>query len=1126
MRGLYIAQFFGAFNDNALKLMVALLLGNAYAREVSGADAELARQSATTLAFVVFTLPLMLFSLPAGLFSDRFSKRSVIVSMKFVEVLLMAAATVVFYLDPQGGTLSLVLLGAMGLQSAIFSPAKYGILPELLPGERLSDGNGKLEFWTFLAIVGGTAAGGFLIGTTGASVWVAGATLTVLAVVGLFAARYLPQVPAARSDAGLVDTIGGAAKAMRSDGQLLFAVVGQTAFWFLASVLSQDILVYSKTVLALADAWVGMPLAMLVIGMGAGSVFAARLSHERVEPGLIPHGSLLLAVVTITFGVVSPGLAGSLVLLALLGVASGLMLVPLDTLLQARSPVARRGGVIALTNVLVFGGVLVGSLVTEFGAQVGLTTSGILVAAGLATLIVTLVGIWCRPLVFLRMIAILLTNTIYRQRVIGAAHVPAKGGVLLVPNHVSFLDGVFLSASIDRPIRFVVDAEYYRNPLIRLLLRPLGAIPIDSSEGPKATLRSLSRAGEYLDRGEVVCIFAEGQITRTGTMLPFKRGLERIVKGRAAPIVPVCLHGVWGSIFSYEGGRFLNKVPKRLPYPITVVLGEALPAGTSFQVVRTRVQELAEQGFRAEAATRQPLHREFIRRARWRPLRTAFSDASGRKVSRIRSVAGAVALARVLDADWQGQQHVGILLPPSVPAALANLAASMSGRTSVNLNYTAGTAGLASAVSQAGLETVLTSRTFLDKVELELPDGLRVVWIEDVAARVSRLGRVTALLGALLAPARLLERACGARQRVRSDDVCAIIFSSGSTGDPKGVMLTHGNIGANVDGVAQVIRFQSSDRLLGILPLFHSFGYMSLWAAANSGTAMSFQPNPLDAAAIGATIWRDRCTIMMATPTFLGLYAKRCDPAQFGSLRLVVAGAESLSERVAATFEDTFGLRPLEGYGATECAPVIAVSAQDFRAPGFYQAGSRRGSVGQALPGVSVRIVDVDTFEPKPVGESGMLIVRGPNVMKGYLGRPDLTAEVLRDGWYVTGDIARIDADGFITITDRLSRFSKIGGEMVPHGRIEQALQDAAGSDVQVFAVTAVPDEKRGERLAVLHTIDAALIDATLEVVSKSGLPNLFVPKRDSFVAVESLPLLGTGKLDLREVKRVAAAAL
>ncbi|MDP6423958.1 MAG: MFS transporter, partial [Planctomycetota bacterium] len=219
IRGLYIAQFFGAFNDNALKLMVALLLGNAYAREVSGADAELARQSATTLAFVVFTLPLMLFSLPAGLFSDRFSKRSVIVSMKFVEVLLMAAATVVFYLDPQGGTLSLVLLGAMGLQSAIFSPAKYGILPELLPGERLSDGNGKLEFWTFLAIVGGTAAGGFLIGTTGASVWVAGATLTVLAVVGLFAARYLPQVPAARSDAGLVDTIGGAAKAMRSDGQ-------------------------------------------------------------------------------------------------------------------------------------------------------------------------------------------------------------------------------------------------------------------------------------------------------------------------------------------------------------------------------------------------------------------------------------------------------------------------------------------------------------------------------------------------------------------------------------------------------------------------------------------------------------------------------------------------------------------------------------------------------------------------------------------------------------------------------------------------------------------------------------------------------------------------------------------
>jgi acyl-[acyl-carrier-protein]-phospholipid O-acyltransferase/long-chain-fatty-acid--[acyl-carrier-protein] ligase len=325
-----------------------------------------------------------------------------------------------------------------------------------------------------------------------------------------------------------------------------------------------------------------------------------------------------------------------------------------------------------------------------------------------------------------------------------------------------------------------------------------------------------------------------------------------------------------------------------------------------------------------------------------------------------------------------------------------------------------------------------------------------------------------------------------------------------------------------VEASAQVFRVRPKDRIMGILPLFHSFGNMMLWFGLNCGVGIVFHPNPLDAGAIGELTRRYRGTMLLATPTFLQLYLRRCTPEQFGSLRLVMAGAEKLSEKLSLAFEERFGIRPLEGYGMTECSPVVAVSTLDYRAPGFYQTGSRRGFVGQPLPGVAVRIVDPDTFEHLPPETQGMLLVKGPNVMQGYLACEDLTAKVLRDGWYVTGDLAVLDQDGFLKITGRLSRFSKIGGEMVPHGRVEGALQEAAAAEAQVFAVTAVPDERKGEQLAVLHTLDEEKIPEILEKVASVGLPNLFIPRRDHFIKVEKLPLLGTGKLDLRETKRIA----
>jgi acyl-[acyl-carrier-protein]-phospholipid O-acyltransferase/long-chain-fatty-acid--[acyl-carrier-protein] ligase len=358
------------------------------------------------------------------------------------------------------------------------------------------------------------------------------------------------------------------------------------------------------------------------------------------------------------------------------------------------------------------------------------------------------------------------------------------------------------------------------------------------------------------------------------------------------------------------------------------------------------------------------------------------------------------------------------------------------------------------------------------------------------------------------------------------DDLATIIFSSGSTGEPKGVMLSYFNIDANAQGVGQVLHLYHDEKVLGILPFFHSFGYLVFWFVMFNNAGIVFHPSPLDVAAIGELVSRYRITFLVTTPTFLQLYLRRCTPEQFSSLRVVLTGAEKLPTRLVQAFEDRFGIGPIEGYGITECAPVVAVNCPDFRAAGYYQPASRRGTVGQPLPGVSVQIVDPDTFTPLPPDTSGMLLVKGPNVMQGYLGREDLTAQALHDGWYITGDLALLDEDGFLTITDRLSRFSKIGGEMVPHGRVEEALQQAAGADMQVFAVTGIPDERKGEQLAVLHTLEESQIPGIVSKLAANGLPNLYIPPRPNFIKVDALPMLGTGKMDLRSLKRIALERL
>ena len=1118
LAGLLVAQFFGAFNDNAFKMVVALL---GMAAVQGGGEAE--KQSVTTLAMVVFTLPLMLFCLPAMALGDRVGKRGLILWTKGLEVVLMVAGTAALWLAPSGW-LPLLVLAGMGAQSALFAPAKYGILPEVLPHDRLTAANGQLEAASFLAIILGNVAGGLLLAAAGAQVWIAGAALTLFAVVGFGASFAVPSVPAS----GVVEPFGTTLRegwrAIRGDRVLWLATLGSVLFWGIASLLGQDVLVYAKEVLHFDDTIAGVPYALFAVGIGIGALGAGKLAKGKVETGLIPLGAIGLAASSAALGLLVPGRIGTFVLMTLLGIASGLVVVPLNALVQWRAPAARRGAVIALVNGLSFLGILIGTLGCGLLAQTGASSPGILLVAAALTVAGTAWAIWLLPDALLRLCVILLAHTLYRVRVLGQRHVPETGGALLVPNHVSFLDGLFLLAAIDRPIRFVVEQHWYERPYLKPFLKALGTIPIAASGGPRVLLAALRAAGKALDDGGLVCLFAEGEISRMGSTLPFRRGMERILKGRSVPVVPVHLDRVYGSLLSARAGR-VQWWPTRVPCPVTVSFGVPLPSDVSPAEVRRCVDELGEAASRVRAAELRPLHCAFVRCVRRAPWRLGFADSQGKQLSRLGTLAAAVVLARRLRQPLAGEPNLGVLLPPSIGAGLAALAASLSGRASVPLNFTVGPAALASAVRQAGLRQVLTSRTFLERAKLELPAGLAPLFLEDLLGGVGRGERLGAALRALLWPIGRLEAACGAARRVAVDQPAAVLFSSGSTGEPKGIVLSHGNVQSNCEAIAQVIPLDASDRLLGVLPLFHSFGNFALWYAAQQGAPIVFHPNPLDAAAVGELTARHRATILLATPTFLQLYLRRCEPGQFGSLRVVLTGAEKLTDALADGFFDKFGIRPIQGYGCTECSPVVATSTPGYRAAGFYQAGQRRGSVGRPLPGVVVRVVDPETKVPVPVGTPGLVLVRGANVMQGYLGRDDLTAAAMHDGCYITGDIGRVDADGFLFLTDRLSRFSKIGGEMVPHGTVEQHLQECSGREERAFAVCGVPDAKKGERLMVLTTLAAAQLPEVLRQLAARGLPALFVPRPEQFVSVASLPLLGTGKLDLRAVKEQCLAA-
>lgn len=1121
-RALAGVTFLCSFSDNLFRLVAWLIAGH-FAAELGRGEDDF-----RSLVSIFYTAPWIFLSLLAGQLADRFSKRSVIIGTKIAELAILCAGLAASYaFDSWPVSLGILLL--LGCRMAVFGPSTFGLIPETMPERRLSWANGWIDGLMFLGAIIGTSAGGLALDLFGPSLRPPLLILIGLASLGLFCALIVDKVPAASPERRIAplplrQTMANFREIGRSPG-LTQAFVGIVVWWALAALALQTAMKLAEDTLGLTGFGTSRFFIYVGVGVGLGSWAAGRLSGNRIELGLVPLGGFLMGAASIAVYFVPPGEFASGATISLVGFFAGFFIIPLKAFVQHKARPETRGGILGLMNLFSYSAIFASggpvyyflTRVLEFDAQ------QMFLSLGVFCLFVAGFSLRSLPNAALRLLLFVASRALYRLRIEGHEHVPASGGALLVCNHLSFMDGLLVVASTERPVRPIMLQGIRDSPLVLPFAKLARAIPISDRMGPRELVKSLQQAGESVKAGEVVLIFAEGQISRTGQLLPFRKGLERIMKDVDAPIVPVHLDRLRGTMLAYDFKRALRRLPDRLPMPVTVSFGAPLPGSSPAAAVRTAMQMLASDAWRHRKEDAPLLHREAFASARRHPLERAFFDANNRKgLTRAAFAGGTVVMAKELRSILDGEPMAGICMPPSNAGAVVNHAALLLGKPVVNLNYTASTDVLKGILAQCGIRKVITSRAFLEKAKIEIPGEL--VFLEDIAPRIGSAAKLVGTVQALALPTAWIERMLGAPAGRAPGDLATVIFSSGSTGIPKGVMLSHWNIGSNLQSLREIFPLHRSDRILGILPFFHSFGTTAtLFLPHSLGIGVVYWPNPIDANGVGEMVESHAVTFMVATPTFLQNYTRRVEPRQFGSLRIALTGAEKLRPAVANAFEERFGIKPFEGYGCTECGPAVAVNTHDYRAPGYHQKANKPGTIGQPIPGVAVRIVDPATREDRSQGDEGLLVVKGQNIMMGYLGAPEKTAEAIQEDWYSTGDIARIDDEGFVQITDRLSRFSKIGGEMVPHIRIEEAMHAAIGATEQIFSVTGIPDDKKGERLAVLYTCADDEAKAALDKAGAGGdIPNLWLPKARDMHRVERIPVLGTGKTDLREVKRIA----
>lgn len=1097
----------------------------------------------TAVIQAMILLPFIMVFTPAGFLSDKFAKYKVIRVASFSAIPIALAITFCYYQGYFNAAFWLTF--ALALQAAIYSPSKYGIIKELVGTRNLAAANSAVQGLTIAAILLGTLtytvifehfynASAQTPGEILTQVKFAGWLLVALCTAEFLFALRIPRI--GKTDRELkFNTIhylktGYLRDHLRdawSNIAIRHSIIGLSVFWAINQVLLSSFGAFLKETSGESNTMVinGI-LAIAAIGIAAGSWYAARMSKNFIETGLIPFGALGVTVCLFLIPYLhSPVIFG--ILFAIFGFFGGILLVPFNSLIQYHTKENTAGHIIAANNFVqtaVMCAFLAGTIVV---AHLGLSQRMVFFILGIVGVVALLYSIYVLPQSMIRQLLRGVFSQRYKMQVLGIDKIPSEGGILFLGNHISWIDWAFLQMACPRPIRFVMHRDYYEKWYLRWLLNRLQVIPISAGGSASA----LSAVREALKNGDAVALFPEGHISRNGHLSVFRSGFEKAAMDTGATIIPFYLQGLWGSNYSFAAGKYRENVRGLGSRTITIAFGDGLPCQSEASHVKQHVQELSILAWSDHIQTMQPIAQTWLRTAKRLGSRPAVLGHDRIHFSSTKLLGAVLAFIPHLDKLTQNEKRIGVILPPSAGGVITTLALLARGKTLVHMNYTSSTEVLLACAQKAGLQTVITSSKFREKL---LGRGLdlstletvcKVVDLEEIKAGISKPAFVLGITKAFFLPAWFIE--LQSFRKVALQDTAAILFSSGSEGTPKGVELTHANMIGNMRQVSSLLNPTSDDIMLSTLPLFHAFGLtMTTLMPLVEGIPLVTQPDPTDAKTVGRLCSEHRVTIMCGTSTFLRMYAnsKHVHPLMFKSMRMVVAGAEKLREDVRLQFRQKFGLEVFEGYGTTETTPVASVNIPDILMDDFVvQIGHKPGTVGLPLPGSQFRIVDPVTLETLPIGQDGLVLVGGSQIMKGYLDDPERTREavVTIDAmrWYKSGDKGHVDADGFLTIVDRYSRFAKLGGEMVSLGAVETKLAEELGKHEVEFLVTAVPDAVKGERIVLLYVANISDNEIS-EIIHKVELPSLWTPSR--MIQVAELPRLGSGKLDYGNAKRIA----
>lgn len=1109
---MFVVQFLGAFNDNLLKFAL-LFLANFGIFAGQPDKAEMLAAVSTGL----FILPYFLFSALAGQLADRIDKARLVRWVKLAEVAIMGLALFGFWL--QSLAILLTSLFLMGLHSTLFGPVKYSILPQHLRENEIMGGTGLIEGGTFLAILGGQLLAGVI------SAHDAGLVAVAIAAAGLLASLAVPSAPPIRGEHPIDwNVLRGTVQILRTARHgrgVWLAILGISWFFAAGAVLVSEFAPLVSGTLDARQEVVTLFLVTFSVTIALGSLAVNKLLGGEVSARYVPVSALVLAAGMIDLWLSSsgfsvrtagasvqqflatPGAIRILADLAVIAFAGGMFIVPLYAILQVASPPEERSRIIAANNIVNAGVTVLVVLGVSALLAAGIDVSGAIGALGFATLVVALASIWLLPETVFKSVVRFTLRLLYRVEVNGIEHMPKPGErAVVVVNHLSFLDGVLLGAFLPGKPTFAVNTQIAQSWWVKPFLGLFRAFPVDPTN-PMAAKAMVKAVRE----GRTLVIFPEGRITVTGALMKVFDGPGMVADKADAPIVPVRLDGPQFTPFSRLKGKVRQRwFPKItltvLPPRHFAIAGEMSARARRAIAGRRLYDEMSRMIFDTSDIDRTLFAALCDARSLHGGKTMVVEDVKREPLTYDRLILAAELLGRRLAKGTVEGEAVGLLLPNVTGVAVAFFALQSQGRVPAMLNFTVGLANMRSACSTAQIRTIVTARAFVDQAKLgEIvatlsADGLRIVWLEDESAAIGSGAKLRAALGAVLWRGGAARR--HRRLGIAPGAPAVILFTSGSEGTPKGVVLSHRNLLANCAQLAARIDFNSADIVLNALPVFHSFGLTggTLLPLLN-GIRTVFYPSPLHYRIVPALAYDANATILFGTDTFLAGYARMAHSYDFYSLRYIFAGAEKVRDETRRVYAEKFGLRILEGYGATEAAPVIAVNT-----PMHFQAGT----VGRLLPAIEPRL------DPVPgIDEGGRLFIRGPNVMAGYY----LAAEPGRlqppeDGWHDTGDIVTIDEAGFVTIRGRAKRFAKIGGEMVSLPAVESYA--AALWPGGAHAVVTRPDAKKGEQLVLFTTAGEATQKALQEWGRANGVTELMIP-RDIRV-VDALPVLGTGKID------------